>query len=143
MWKIPHPPPEKLKNFRGFANFHKKIRPFWGQKYTSTLIDFSIFGRDFGRATLKNDEKLEILVIFSILHYTDGFVGLIFDISPKNRFSSQKVQKYWKSKNGVKTALTQLFKELWAIHVFLTNLKFDDCQKDQRKPAKVQKSWRI
>ena len=53
------------------------------------------------------------------------------------------MKKNWKSKNGVKTALTPLFKELWAIYVFFTNLKFDDYQKHQRKPAKVQKSWRI
>ena len=33
----------------------------------------------------------------------------------KMRKKPQKVQKYWKSKNGVKTALTSLFKELWAI----------------------------
>ena len=59
------------------------------------------------------------------------------------RFHHQKYEKNWKSKNGVKTALTPLFKELWAIYVFFTNLKFDDCQKHQRKPAKVQKSWRI
>ena len=39
--------------------------------------------------------------------------------SPKNTFSRQKVQKNWKSKNGVKTALTPLFKELWAIFDFL------------------------
>ena len=76
---------------------------FWGQKYTSKSIDFSIFGRDFGR-------NLDILP-----YYTDGFFSSIFDFSQKNRFSSQKVQKNWKSKNGVKTALTQLFKELWAI----------------------------
>ena len=38
-------------------------------------------------------------------------------VSKKNDFSSkntQKVQKYWKSKNGIKTALRPLFKELWA-----------------------------
>ena len=51
----------------------------------------------------------------AILHYTEGFLGNFFIFPPKNGFSSQKVQKYWKSKNGVKTALTQLFKELWAI----------------------------
>ena len=33
------------------------------------------------------------------------------DFSSKN---PQKVQKYWKSKNGIKTALRPLFKELWA-----------------------------
>ena len=42
---------------------------------------------------------------------------LIF--SPKKQFSSQKVQKNWKSKNGIKTALTPLSKELWAIFGFL------------------------
>ena len=42
---------------------------------------------------------------------------LIF--SPKKQFSSQKVQKNWKSKNGIKTALTPLFKELWAVFGFV------------------------
>ena len=102
-----------------------------------------IFGRDFGRVSLKIDRKCEILAIFSILPYTDGLLNEFLIFSPKNGFSSQKVQKYWKSKNGVKTALTPLFKELWAIYVCFTNLKFDDYQKHQRKPAKVQKSWRI
>ena len=112
-------PQKNQKSFEDLLIFAGKSGHFGGQKYTSTSINFSIFGRGFGRVSLKNDEKLEILVIFSILPYTDGFVGLIFDISPKNRFSSQKVQKYWKSKNGVKTALTPLFKELWAIFGFL------------------------
>ena len=41
-----------------------------------------------------------------------------FDFFPlENGFSGKKVQKNWKSKNGVKTALTPLFKELWAILV--------------------------
>ena len=47
-------------------------------------------------------------------YYTDGFFSSIFDFFPKKQFSSQKVQKNWKSKNGIKTALTPLFKELWA-----------------------------
>ena len=64
-------------------------------------------------------------------------LGEFLIFSPKNGFSSQKVQKYWKSKNGVETALTPLFKELWAIHVFFTNLKFDDWQKHKRNPAKI------
>ena len=98
---------------------------FWGKKYTSKSINFSIFGRDFGR-------NLDILP-----YYTDGFFSSIFDFSQKNRFSSQKVQKNWKSKNGVKTALTPLFKELWAIYIFFTNFKFDDFQKHQRKPTKI------
>ena len=41
-----------------------------------------------------------------------------YDFSSKN---PQKVQKYWKSKNGIKTALRPLFKELWAI---LENIGF-------------------
>ena len=36
----------------------------------------------------------------------------------KKGFYDQKYEKNWKSKNGVKTALTPLFKELWAIYVF-------------------------
>ena len=83
----------------------------------------------------KPSPPLRNLVIFS-----KEMVTRNNDFSSKNH---QKVQKYWKSKNGVKTALTPLFKELWAIYVFFTNLKFDDYQKHQRKPAKVQKSWRI
>ena len=37
----------------------------------------------------------------------------------------QKVQKYWKSKNGIKTALRPLFRELWANQEFsnLENLR--------------------
>ena len=46
-------------------------------------------------------------------------LGEFLIFSPKNGSSSQKVQKYWKSENGVKTALTPLFKELWAIFGFL------------------------
>ena len=38
---------------------------------------------------------------------------------PENGVSGKKVQKIWKSKNGVETALTPLFKELWAIFGFL------------------------
>ena len=51
----------------------------------------------------------------------------------KKGFYDQKYEKNWKSKNGVKTALTPLFKELWAIYVFL---KFDDSKNtsvNQRK----------
>ena len=48
------------------------------------------------------------------------FFGNFFDFfPPENGFSGQNVQKNWKSKNGVKTALTPLFKELWAIFGFL------------------------
>ena len=55
----------------------------------------------------------------------------------KKGFYDQKYEKNWKSKNGVKTALTPLFKELWAIYVFFTNLKIWRFQKHERKPAKV------
>ena len=106
------------KTIEDLQIFTKKIRPFWGQKYTSKSIDIFIFGRDFSQVSLKNDQKWEILVIFSILPYTDGFLGQ-FWFFPKNGFSRQKVQKYWKPKNGVKTAPTPLFKELWAIFGFL------------------------
>ena len=47
-------------------------------------------------------------------------------------FDREKVQKYekiWKSKNDLKSRLRALNKELWAIYVFFTNMKFDDCQK--------------
>ena len=67
-------------------------------------------------------------------------LGEFLIFSPKNGFSSQKVQKYWKSKNGVKTALTPLFKELWAIYVFL---KFDDSKNtnvNQRKSKNHEES---
>ena len=37
----------------------------------------------------------------------------------KKGFYDQKYQKNWKSKNGVKTALTPLFKELWAFFGFV------------------------
>ena len=37
----------------------------------------------------------------------------------KMRFYVQKYEKNWKFKNGVKTALTPLFKELWPIFGFL------------------------
>ena len=47
----------------------------------------------------------------------------------KKGFYDQKYEKNWKSKNGVKTALTPLFKELWAIYVFFTNLKIWRFQK--------------
>ena len=44
---------------------------FWGQKYTSISIDFSVFWRDFER-------------IFDILpYYTDVFSSSIFDFFPK------------------------------------------------------------
>ena len=92
-----------------------------------------IFGRDFGQVSLKIDRKIEILAIFFILPY-NGFVVWIFIFLSKNGFSSQKVQKYWKSKNGVKTALTPLFKDLWAVFSFV---KF----KNQISPQKSRKSF--
>ena len=90
------PPQKNQKSIEDLLIFTRKSGHFGDQKYTSTSINFSIFGRGFGRVSLKNDEKLEILVIFSILPYTDGFVGLIFDITPKNRFSRQKSSKILK-----------------------------------------------
>ena len=87
------------------------------------------------------------LFFFTIDHQIHTAVIVCLEICffffPENGFYGQKVKKKWKSKNGVKTALTPLFKELWAIHVFFTNLKFDDCQKHERKRAKVKKLWRI
>ena len=49
----------------------------------------------------------------------DFFGILLCFFHPENGVSSKKVQKTWKSKNGVKTALTPLFKELWAIFGYL------------------------
>ena len=55
---------------------------FRGQKYTSKSIDFSIFGRDFGRI-------LDILPF-----YTDGFFSSILDFSPKKTdFQVKKFKK--------------------------------------------------
>ena len=99
---------------------------FWGQKYTSKSINFSIFGRDFGRI-------LDILP-----YYTDIFFSSQFLIFPqKYTFSRQKVQKNWKSKNGVKTALTPLFKELWAIFDFVK------LKNQISPPKKIEKPLRI
>ena len=122
---IPHPQKnrESFDDLQIFDWYPAIFCHFWGQKYTSKSIDFSIFGRDFGR-------NLDILP-----YYTDGFFSSIFDFSQKNRFSSQKVQKNWKSKNGVKTALTPLFKELWAIFGFV---KF----KNQISPPQKSKKLR-
>ena len=74
-----NPPPlqKNRKSLEDLQIFTRKSGHLGGQKYTSTSIDFSIFGRDFGRVSLKNDKKMEILDIFSILPYTDDFVGLI------------------------------------------------------------------
>ena len=36
-------------------------------------------------------------------------------LSPKHEFSRKKVQKYLKSKNGVKKGLTPVFNGLWSI----------------------------
>ena len=47
------------------------------------------------------------------------FGKLLCFFQPENGVSGKKVQKIWKSKNGVETALTPLFKELWAIFGFL------------------------
>ena len=52
-----------------------------GQKYNSKSIDFSIFGRDFGR-------NLDILP-----YYTDGFFSSIFDFSQKTDFQVKKFKK--------------------------------------------------
>ena len=101
----------------------KELWAIFGVK--NTLVNpsiFPIFERDFGRI-------LDILP-----YYTDCFLVKFWIFSPKNRFSSQKVQKNWKSKNGVKTALTPLFKELWAIFGFV---KF----KNQISPHKNRKSF--
>ena len=100
-------------------NFKRNSGHFGGQKYTGKSINYFIFWSDFDRVSLKNDQKWEIFAIFSILPYTDDFFGLILDFPQNNGFSRQKIRKYWKSKNGVKTALTPLFKELWAIFGFL------------------------
>ena len=55
---------------------------FWGQKYTSKSIDFSIFERDFGR-------NLDILH-----YYTDGFFSSILDCFPnKTDFQGKKFKK--------------------------------------------------
>ena len=46
------------------------------------------------------------------------------------------MKKNWKSKNDLKSGLRALNKELWAIYVFFTNLKFDDSKNtnvNQRK----------
>ena len=55
---------------------------FWGQKYTSISIDFSIFGSEFER-------------IFDILPYnTDVFFSSIFDFFPKKTdFQDKKLKK--------------------------------------------------
>ena len=83
------------------------------QKNRKSFDDLQIFGRKSGHFCVIFDE-------FWIFYYTDVFFSSVFDFFPqKNRFSRKKVQKNWKSKNGVKTALTPLFKELWAIFVFL------------------------
>ena len=104
------PPQKNRKSFEDLQIFDRKsgnFLPFSGSKYTSKSIDFSIFWAwfwtNFG--------------YFTLLYWCFLVQFLIF--SQKNWFSSQKVQKNWKSKNGVKTALTPLFKELWAIFGFL------------------------
>ena len=54
---------------------------FWGQKYTSISIDFSVFWRDFER-------------IFDILpYYTDVFSSSIFDFFPKKQIFKTKSLK--------------------------------------------------
>ena len=53
------------------------------------------------------------------------------------------MKKNWKSKNDLKSRLRALNKELWTIYVFFTNLKFDDCQKYERKPAKILTTWKF
>ena len=65
------------------------------------------------------------------------FFGILFLVFyPENGFSVQKAKKNWKSKNGVKTALTPLFKELWTIFGFV---KF----KNQISPPPPEKSKKI
>ena len=123
------PPPRKIEKALVICKFSIEnpviFCHFWGQKYTSKSIDFSISGFIFD----------EFWIFYPIILMAFLVQFLIF--SQKNWFSSQKVQKNWKFKNSVKTALTPLFKELWAIYVFFTNLKFDDCQKHNRKSAKI------
>ena len=48
-----------------------------------------------------------------------------------------KIFKKLNVQNDVKSRLRTLNKGLWAIYVFFTNLKFDDCQKHERKPAEI------
>ena len=55
----------------------------------------------------------------------------------KSDFMLKKYEKNWKSKNDLKSRLRALTMELWAIYVFFTNMKFDDFQKYERKPAKI------
>ena len=59
--------------------------------------------------------KLIIKVVWSI--FGKSYLLLYFwnQKCQKMRYQPKKVQKYWKSKNGDKTAQTPLFKKLWAI----------------------------
>ena len=112
---------------RGLSTFQSKIWSFSaiiGVK--NTLVYPSIFS--FLDVILN-----EVMIFYPIILMSFLIKFLIF--SPKNRFSRQKVQKNWKSKNGVKTALTPLFKELWAIFGFV---KF----KNQISPPEKSKKLR-
>ena len=121
-------PPRKIEKASRICKFSIEnpaiFCHFWGQKYTSKSINFSNFWTwfwtNFGYFTL---------LYWLLFYFNFGF------FPQKNRFSSQKVQKNWKSKNGVKTALTPLFKELWAIFGFV---KF----KNQISPPQKSKKLR-
>ena len=93
------PPPRKTEKALGICRFSIEnpaiFCHFRWQKYTCKSIDFSIFGRDFGR----------ILDILS--YYTDGFFSSIFDFFPKK---TDFQVKNFKNTESPKMVLKRLYR---------------------------------
>ena len=78
------PPHRKIEKTLGICKCSQENTAIFRVKKTivNPLI-FFIFGRNFDRVSLENDQKFDSFVIFSNLPYTDDFFGLIFDFFPK------------------------------------------------------------
>ena len=138
---------KRVLQFSSFSSMlTSKMRWFeiWPQKLSTTITskvmsNLSLKIWNF-KANFRSGNQLKITVVKKDLSSKCKLRRVLIFFS-KNAILCSKIWKIWKSKNSVKTALTLLFKELWAIYVFFTNFKFDDFQKHLRKPTKIWTLW--
>ena len=132
----------KVHDFQKHQRKQPKIKTLWRiefqpQNRSKVMSNLSLKMWNF-KADFRGGNQLKIMMVTKDLSsrrkLRKVFKKIFFE---KMRFYVQKYEKNWKSKNDVKTALTPLFKELWAIYVFFTNFKIDDFQNYQRKQTKI------
>ena len=90
------------------------VEPFWQNFWTLIFFKSRQIDQNWPKNSKnepKNDRNLIFIIFWSIYVFLVNFGQ--FD--EKNRSQPRKVQKISMSKNGVKSALRPLFKELWAI----------------------------